>query len=107
VREVERDRRIESVDSVDRMTDGWRVEGAVAGGNGFTCRIGNDGRVDDVDYGQRSWNGAYGEPGTGEDRQWDDEAYAQARRDQDVQAAQPAYPGGPVDGDFDDHGVGG
>jgi hypothetical protein len=72
VREVERDRRIESVDSVDRLSDGWRVEGAVSGGDGFTCRIGNDGRVDDVDYGQRSWNGSYVEPGA--DRQWDDDA---------------------------------
>lgn len=102
VREVERDRRIESVDSVDRLTSGWRVEGAVSGGEGFTCLIGNDGRIDDIDYGQRRWNGAYGETGAGVDRQWDDDAYAQARREQDAQAGQqPAYPGGPVDGDDD------
>lgn len=96
-REIERDRRIESVDSVDRLADGWRVDGALAGGEGFTCRIGNDGRVEDLDYGQRRWNGA--NEASGADRQWDDEAYARARQAQDAQPA-PAYPGGPVDGDL-------
>lgn len=97
VREIERERRIESVDSVDRLAAGWRVEGAVAGGDGFTCRIGNDGRVDDIDYGQRRWNGA---SDGSVDRQWDDEAYARARSAREAQGG-PAYPGGPVDGDYD------
>ena len=99
VRAVERDVRIQSVDSVDRLTDGWRVEGSIYNGEGFSCRIGNDGRIEGIDYGQRAWDGASA-PGAAEDRQWDDEAYAEARRDRDDGAA-PAYPGGPVDEDID------
>ena len=94
---VERDARVESVDSVDRLIDGWRVAGSIYNGEGFSCRIGNDGRIDDVDYGPRRWNGA--DTGAAADRQWSDEDYAAARRDQE---AQPAYPGGPVEGDIVD-----
>jgi hypothetical protein len=99
VREVERDRRVGSVDSVDRLSDGWRVTGSVTGGEGFTCRVGNDGRIDDVDYGAgRGWQGGYAEPGAANsDHQWSDEQYASARASQ--AQAQPAYPGGPVPGD--------
>ena len=101
VRAVERDVRIESVDSVDRLGDGWRVEGSIYNGEGFSCRIGNDGRVEDIDYGaRRAWDGAGSAPGAGVDRQWDDDRYAEARRDRDAGAA-PAYPGGPVDDDLD------
>lgn len=95
VRAVERDVRVESVDSVDRQAGGWRVEGSIYNGEGFTCRIGNDGRIDGIDYGARRWDGA--EAGSAGDRQWSAEDYAAARRSQ---GAQPAYPGGPVDGDF-------
>lgn len=99
VRAVERDARIQSVDSVDRLTSGWRVEGSIYNGEGFTCRIGTDGRVEDIDYGTRRWNGA-----VGQDTQWDDEAYRQAWRDQASRQAQPAYPGAPVDGDLIEDG---
>lgn len=100
VREIERDVRVEVVDSVDRTLEGWRVEGSLYDGQGFTCRIGNDGRIESVDYGQRAWNGT----AAGEDRQWDDDVYAEARRAQD--GAQPAYPGGPLEGEVeDDYGV--
>ncbi|MGN6496794.1 MAG: hypothetical protein ACTHK5_05560 [Tsuneonella sp.] len=97
VREIERDRRIGRVDSVDRLSDGWRVTGSVAGGEGFTCRVGNDGRIDDVDYGARAgWQGSDAAPGAA-DRQWSDDQYASARAAQSQ--AQPAYPGGPLPGD--------
>lgn len=95
VRAVERDVRVESVDSVDRQAGGWRVEGSIYNGEGFTCRIGNDGRIDGIDYGARRWDGA--DAGQADDRQWSDAEYIEARRNQN---AQPAYPGGPVDGDL-------
>lgn len=120
VNQIERDVRVDSVDSVDRTGEGWMVQGAIYNGERFTCRIGNDGRVTGVDYGA-GFTGASAEPV--EDNQWSDERYAEARRNQPVgqpdvayQAQpvrptpetepQPAYPGGPlpgeqVDGDLD------
>lgn len=98
MREIERDRRVESVDSVDRTGQGWRVTGRIYNGDGFACMIGNDGRIGDVTYGGRT-------AARVEDRQWDDERYAQARRRADANGypatTQPAYPGGPVDGDYE------
>ena len=41
---VERDARVESVDRADRIARGWRIEGTIARGGGFTCYIDNDGR---------------------------------------------------------------
>lgn len=95
VQAVERNVRVQSVDSVDRLGEGWRVAGSIYNGDGFTCRIGNGGQVEDVDYGARAWDGA--DAGPGQDRQWGSDVYEQARRSQD---AQPAYPGGPA-GDSD------
>jgi hypothetical protein len=46
VGEVERgDRSIDSIDSVSREGDGWRVEGRVRGGRDFSCEVDADGRV--------------------------------------------------------------
>ena len=94
---IERDVRVESVDGVDRTGAGWRVNGALFDGRGFTCRIGPDGRIDDVDYGQRS--GGYDTSAA--DGQWDDYQYraAWARTEGTPLAAQPAYPGGPLPGE--------
>ena len=41
---VERQARVESVDRADRMARGWRVEGTISRGGGFTCDIDSDGR---------------------------------------------------------------
>ncbi|HWK42130.1 MAG TPA: hypothetical protein VNR60_09380 [Croceibacterium sp.] len=73
--------RIGSVDGANRTGDGWQVSGELAGGQGYSCWIGNDGRVSGVEvYGDdqaRSYgDGAY-DPAN--DRQWDDESYARAR----------------------------
>lgn len=46
VGEVERgDRRVDSVDSVNRDGDGWRVEGRASDGRSFSCSVDRDGRI--------------------------------------------------------------
>ena len=45
VGEVEHSARVDSVESVNRDGDGWRVEGRVIGGRSFACAIGTDGRI--------------------------------------------------------------
>ena len=113
---IERDVRVESVDNVTRNGNGWNVSGSLYNGEGFSCRIGNDGQISDIDFGGRSVARTQGQV---EDRQWSEDRYAQARNNADradapapVQTArapvtqgQPAYPGGPVDGDIDDRPV--
>lgn len=94
-REVDRDRRVESVDNVTRTGEGWRVSGRVRSGEGFTCLIDNDGRIADVDYGPAGYTGV------ADDRQWSDDRYAAARAAQDARPA-PAYPGGPIGDEVDD-----
>ena len=113
---IERDVRVDSVDGVDRTGEGWRVTGTLYNGEGFTCRIGEDGRIDDVDYGGGlARNGAA--PAPVDDNQHSDDRYAAAWRDldnqgqpkpmvQDAGGPQPAYPGGPVDGDLEADGAG-
>lgn len=116
VREIERDARVNSVDSVERSGSGWRVTGTLFDGNGFTCRIGPDGRFDGVEYSQRaSVQGLYRPQ---DDRQWSDDRYAAAWGNADPGAPPPeysdrvsypsrpvesspvpAYPGGPVPGE--------
>ena len=104
VSQIERDVRVDQVDSVDRNGAGWRVSGSLYNGERFTCRIGEDGRVDGVDYG--SGFSASAEQGG----QLSDDRYAAAwdkvARDSQGRAvdaptgSQPAYPGGPIDGDL-------
>lgn len=69
VNEVERDARVDTVDTAGRDASGWRVEGELRGGGHYTCKIGPDGRIRDVDIdrGRRV--------GTG----YDDGYYAAAR----------------------------
>lgn len=102
--EIQRDVRVDSVEGATRDGDGWRVTGTLYNGDPFTCRIGNDGRIDTIDYGRG--------PVAAADRQWTDEAYRQARARSDtapgaVQGAQPAYPGGPLPGEEVDGDIGG
>jgi len=44
--EIERgDRRIDSVEGVNRAADGWRVDGRLQDGRAFSCTAGSDGRI--------------------------------------------------------------
>ncbi len=93
VAEIERDQRVQRVDSVDRDGNGWRVTGSLYNGAGFTCSIGEDGRIENLDTGgqadpYRSGEAGsdYGAPedrpyqeGGSDDRQWDDDRYSSER----------------------------
>lgn len=46
--------RIDSVESVSREGDGWRVEGRATGGAAFSCTVDGDGRVRNVNVGGRA-----------------------------------------------------
>jgi hypothetical protein len=97
-REVERNARVDTVDNAERGASGWHVDGRLRRGASFNCRIGNDGRIEGIDYGQ-----GLDRRGAIDDTQWDDDRYAAARHSQDAGDA-PAYPGGPVpddDGRYD------
>ena len=116
--EIERDVRIGNIDAVNRTARGWQVTGSLYNGDGFTCSIGQDGRIEAIDYGNRG-GGAYYVPSAQtaplpqDDRQWNDDRYAAERQRMDRSASaepygsappyasgpQPAYPGGPIDGD--------
>ncbi|MBA4164184.1 MAG: hypothetical protein C0510_06075 [Erythrobacter sp.] len=107
VTQVERDVRVDSVDSVDRTGEGWRVAGTLYNGEGFTCHIGSDGRIDTVDYAGFAARG---------DRQLGDDRYRAAWANVDGQRSEPApqadeeqtdgplpaYPGGPLPGESAD-----
>lgn len=111
---VERDTRVETVDSVDRTARGWQVEGTIFNGDGFICTINEDGRISDVDYGQRGaryerddddrYDDDYA-VAPEKDLQWDDDRYAAERErlergtNIDAEDARPAYPGGPIEGE--------
>jgi len=82
--EVERQAgRVGSVDGVNRNADGWQVSGELENGRAYSCWIGNDGRVSDVDV---SDSAAYQDRADG---QWSDEDYARAREAQEAVPAQP------------------
>jgi hypothetical protein len=121
---VERDVRVDEVEVVQRTPQGWLVGGTLFNGSGFECRIGNDGRIDAIDYGSAGF-------GTASSGQFDDSRYAAARLSAGVSrpdpeggiammqpgtalaasgeeqqplvpltaGALPTYPGGPVDGE--------
>lgn len=83
-REIERDVRIESVDGASRVASGWVVTGSIFDGSGFSCQIGNDGRISDIQYG--GFRGSNASPNTGAadggaraEGQWSDDRYANAR----------------------------
>lgn len=99
VDEIERNARVDSVDNVSRNARGWDVSGSLYDGQGFSCSIGADGRIDGIDYGRvgRIDNGDYSYEAR-DDRQYDDEYYTAMRARSD---AQTTYPGGPVASDED------
>ena len=111
VREIERDVRVSGVDAITRSGDGWLVSGTLYNGDGFTCRVGRDGRIDDVSYGGR---GAFqSNAPQQDDNQWSEDRYAAAWGNAapaapggynsgstpDMSEQAPAYPGGPMPGD--------
>jgi hypothetical protein len=80
---IERDVRVDTVDNVERTASGWQVSGALFNGAPFQCRIGNDGRIDTIDYGDgfagigfTDDRAAEPQPAAG---QWADDRYASAR----------------------------
>jgi len=82
VAEVEqRSGRVGSVDGANRDRDGWQVSGELDNGRAYSCRIGNDGRISDVDVGDYREGAA--DPADG---QWSDDDYARAR---EAQSAPP------------------
>lgn len=73
---VERQARVETVDRADRLARGWRIEGTIARGGGFTCDIDSDGRGVEVNL-SRGGGGRYER----EDRDYRDRDYRE--RDDD------------------------
>jgi hypothetical protein len=120
---IERDVRVDTVDNVERTASGWQVSGTLFNGASFRCRIGNNGQIDDVDYGE----GFAASTVPRGDGQWNEQSYADARArvggtvrpdlavsEASVQGSQvvpaasraaagpaavPAYPGGPIPGE--------
>lgn len=109
VSEIEREVRVAEVDSVDRTALGWQVTGSLYDGAGFSCRVGSDGRIEDIDYGAASADlMERAAPGV----QYDDERYLSAWADLEARETAPrtlglpAYPGGPIDGDLEAEEIG-
>lgn len=88
VTRIERDIRVDEVDGVDRTGEGWLVTGSLFNGSSFQCRIDNNGRIADIDYGGFA-SGSFssdaapsrtrGETFQSADGQWSDDRYARAR----------------------------
>ncbi|WP_235901083.1 hypothetical protein [Pontixanthobacter aquaemixtae] len=111
---IERDVRVESVDSVNRSRDGWNVAGTLYNGEGFNCQIGSNGRISNIDYGGQVAQLDYQQV---QDRQYSDAQYAAAWDREETRPygsdpsqtaqyedtvpsdQQPAYPGGPLPGE--------
>ncbi|MDP4539720.1 hypothetical protein Q9K01_08810 [Qipengyuania sp. DY56-A-20] len=124
VERIERDARVESVDSVDRDARGWRVTGRLYDGAGFSCAIDADGRIRAIDLGngEAAYDDGYAlgdgsEPyaiAPAEDRQYDDASYraawANVAAEPTLPATRnqplPAYPGGPLPGDLEQDEIG-
>ncbi|WP_435417237.1 hypothetical protein WAB17_10190 [Parerythrobacter aurantius] len=119
-REIERDIRVDGVDSVNRLGEGWEVRGRLYNGGGFTCLVSGEGRIDRIDYG-RDFQGSaapYDGAAATAPGQWADDTYAAARAGRDSaygspaepdaqsDSAQPAYPGGPLPGEEIDGDIG-
>lgn len=108
VDEIERNARIQTVDAVNRNARGWSVTGSMYDGQSFSCAIGENGRIDAIDYGRggATYGNGYSDGGYGyeanngiDDRQYSDDYYAAARAR--TESAVPAYPGGPLPGEED------
>lgn len=122
VEEIERDRRVESVDQVQRLASGWIVSGTLYDGQDFVCTIGQNGRIETIDYAglgevedysdgedYRDDGYAYRTDPESVDRQYDEDRYLAERARLGGAPApeyrrtdpQPAYPGGPLPGEDD------
>ena len=108
VDEIERNARIQTVDAVNRNARGWSVTGSMYDGQSFSCSIGENGRIDAIDYGRggATYGNGYSDGGYSydanngiDDRQYSDDYYAAARAR--TESAIPAYPGGPLPGEED------
>jgi hypothetical protein len=93
VAEVEgRGERVVRIDGATRDAAGWLVEGAVEsagqGEEGFSCRIGNDGRIEAVDRGRGAVRYQAALPG-GAGAQYPDAVYARIRAGQSAGYAAP------------------
>lgn len=110
--EIERDARIDRIDGVTRSAGGWRVTGSLYNGDGFSCSIGADGRVQNIDIDGRAEPYRSSENDgvdydAGADDQWDDDVYSADRARIEGQSAdgsdgaQVEYPGGPVADEVD------
>ena len=123
LREIERDVRVDAVDGASRVSSGWIVTGSIFNGSGFSCEIGNDGRISDIQYGGFRGGAATGSFETRADGQFSDDRYASARAAMNGETnttysaterfaerpseplvpltadRMPAYPGGPIPGD--------
>lgn len=121
VNQVERgDDRVDTVDNATRDGSGWQVQGTLADGAGFSCRLDNEGRIRAIDIG----NDGYAQAAPAGGSQWDDQAYLSARASTRTaideksggypgysaalaDEPQPAYPGGPLPGEVIDADLGG
>lgn len=76
VDEVERNARSETVDTVNRNARGWEVTGTLYNRDGWTCSIGQDGRIEAIDYGRgredRNYQGSY--DGDRDEQAWEERA---------------------------------
>ena len=83
VDQVERgDDRVGNVDNASRTSDGWRVSGSLEQGAGWNCWIDNDGRIREVNLGDRysqNSNSVRYEAASFGGEQLSDDAYARAR----------------------------
>ena len=93
VGEVERSsERVGSVDSATRSGEGWHISGELEDGTAYSCTIGNDGRISDVNLGSYGYGTAPAEAAP--DGEYGDDYYSRAREGQ--RSAEP------VEGDLDD-----
>ncbi|WP_133365639.1 hypothetical protein [Qipengyuania sediminis] len=95
LREIERNARVREVTRVERDAGGWLVTGSMSDGAGFTCEIGADGRITDIDVGGPSASR------DGPDDQYADDRYEAARAAAEA-GTPPSYPGGPLPGEAPD-----
>lgn len=85
VAEVERrSGRVDSVDGANRDRSGWQISGELENGAAYSCAIGNDGRISDVQISGARYGYGYGTApaAPADDSQWTDQDYARAREAQ-------------------------
>ena len=81
--------RVGSVDSATRSGEGWHISGELENGSTYSCTIGNDGRISDVDLGSYGYGSVPAEATP--DGEYGDDYYSRARENQ--RSAEPAVEG--------------